>query len=138
MSLGPGPIPLAAALACAAALTGCTARPAPLHAHVQDYELALTTRPSPLEVGRNAQLTLRLTRAGRPQTGCTMRMRQRMDGMGMDSDERWTGLESAGGGEYRGASAGFGMGGDWLLEFSWSCGGSGAGATLPVHIAWPS
>ena len=125
------------ALLCAG-LAACGAKPPAKTVQADGYLLAVTTQPSPPEVGMTAELEARLSKDGKSQEDCRLRFRQIMRDMGMDTDRLWhdMGVNGASG-AYRGRSAEFGMGGDWNLEFQFTCGGVTHTASIPLHLEWP-
>ncbi len=104
---------------------------------VDGYQLRIKTDPDPLLVGSAASLTLLLRDAGgQPASGCEAKFRQSMPGMEMSRDALFVLLSETAAGRYEGRSAEFTMGGDWELEFRFTCQGTPHQLTLQRHLEW--
>ncbi len=105
---------------------------------VDGYQVRVKTDPDPLEVGETAQVVMLIRDAsGKDLDGCQVSFRQYMPGMEMAGDEVFHALLQAGQGRYKGRSGEFGMGGDWALEFHFTCGADKRQFTLERHLEWP-
>lgn len=105
---------------------------------VDGYTLALKTDPAPLQVGRTAELRVRLTSPDQAAAeGCTVSFRQYMPGMEMDSDRIVVTMQSRGGGVYAGTSPDYSMGGDWQIEVKFTCAGQERIALFDYTLEWP-
>ena len=100
--------------------------------------VSVETNPSPLQVGRNAEITASLTEEGGAElSGCQLRFRQYMPGMEMSADNTFFTMVEEGSGRYHAQGGEYTMGGDWKIEFVVNCSGSEHTAAFPYHLKWP-
>ena len=101
------------------------------------YEMNIKTDPSPLQVGQDAELTVRFKKTDEALNACHLAFRQFMPEHQMDSDHAWHEMEHLGKGLFRGRGVEFTMGGDWQLEFKLDCGGTVQLASATYNLEWP-
>ena len=99
--------------------------------------IRLHTDPAPLQVGKAAQIRVRIGKEDQPVEGCRVTFRQSMPGMEMDSDAVETVMAEGAGGEYAGTARQFGMGGDWLIAVNFQCGAKSHTAPFNFALEWP-
>lgn len=101
------------------------------------YTIRLHTDPDPLQVGKAAQVRVRVEKDAQPVKGCHLAFRQSMPGMEMDTDSAETPMTEGADGEYAGTAREFGMGGDWLIAVSFRCGNDSHTAPFNFALEWP-
>ncbi len=119
-------------------LGGCSEWQGAEMLEVDGYQLRIKTDPDPLQVGETARITVLLeSAAGDDKTECGVQFRQYMPGMEMSGDDVFHPLKFMGRGRYEGRSGEFSMGGDWELEFDFTCGNDKRQVVLKRHLEWP-
>lgn len=128
-----------AALACASWLAACSGGWGGAQTQqVDGFTLALKTDPAPLQVGRTAELKLRLTGADAAAAeGCAVTFRQYMPGMDMSSDRVVVVMQPQGAGVYASSGSEYSMGGDWQIEVKFTCAGQERTALFDYTLEWP-
>jgi hypothetical protein len=119
-------------------LAGCSGWDSAPTQAVDGYEIAMKTKPDPLQVGQKGQIQVKLTQGGKVPVECGVALRQHMPGMEMASDTEETILQPQDPGLYGGETpVDFSMGGDWQLEVKFTCGGAAHIAVFDYHLEWP-
>lgn len=119
-------------------ITGCSDWDDSKTFEFPDFDFTIKTDPKPLEVGEDAQISVLLMdgeHAAMP--GCSIRFRQFMPGMEMDTDNKYLDMKEIKKGVYRGRSGEFSMGGDWVIEFDVKCQNNSHTVPIPYHLEWP-
>ncbi len=102
-----------------------------------DYAITVTTAPSPLEVGYDAEVTARVSKDKQTMADCRVRYRQFMPDHEMSADNTWYDMAGQGKGVYTARGGEFSMGGDWKLEMQINCADEALSVMLPYHLEWP-
>ncbi len=106
---------------------------------VGGYELQVKTDPSPLMVGGDAAVSFSIRdRINQPVENCAVRFRQHMPGHEMSLDKTFVPMvDEAKVGLYTARSGNFSMGGDWVLEFDFTCGSDHYTKAFNYTLEWP-
>lgn len=100
-------------------------------------QLTISTEPDPLQVGSSALIKAQFSPAGELKTSCRLSWRQYMPGMEMKNDHVLYAMTETAEGEFAARGGDYSMGGEWLMEFSVSCGDKTAQVIFPFHLEWP-
>jgi len=121
------------------AMVGCADFQPAKTAHIGGYELQLKTDPAPLMVGKDAAISFSIRDSiNQPVADCKVHFRQFMPGHEMPLDAVYVKMvDEAKIGAYDARSGEFKMGGDWVLEFDFSCGADRHMQAFDFHLEWP-
>ena len=123
---------------CLGILTGCSGSGELGREQSGDFTFILSSKPSPLQVGQGADLTLELLNAQvQPQKGCEVTLMSTMPDMEMDDDKMQHHLSEHGAGVYELRLTEFHMGGDWRFMVQATCQGKHQTVTFDQTIPWP-
>lgn len=125
----PGMGALLIVAACSAATTSQTRQ-------LGDYFITVSTTPSKLEVGKDAELTAHIVKDDEGIARCRISFRQYIPARRMTTDHAMHVMTEIGQGAYRGRSAEFGVGGDWEVEFQFNCGDGVKTIVFPYNLQW--
>ena len=120
----------------AAMLVACSSGDNSQTRQVGDYFVTLSTDPSKLEVGKDAQVTAHIAKADEGVEHCLASFRQYIPTHRMTTDHVRHVMEEDGQGIYRGDSSEFAIGGDWELELQFNCGHGVKTLVFPVNLQW--
>ncbi len=122
-----------------ALLTACSDLQPAKTASIGGYALQVKSDPAPLMVGKSAGVSISIHDGkNQPATDCKVRFRQYMPGHEMSLDNIFVlMIDEAKVGKYEGRSGEFSMGGDWVLEFDFTCGADHYTQSFDFHLEWP-
>ena len=128
-----GSVPVWAALAMMAA---CSTGDEVQTRKMGDYSISLSTNPSKLEVGGDAEVTARIVRDDEALERCRVSFRQYMPDHQMTTDHTLHVMNDIGDGSYLARGSEFSMGGDWELEVQFNCGDGMKRIVFPYNLVW--
>lgn len=126
-------------IGCGVLLSGCSDFQPAKTASVGGYSLQVKSDPAPLMVGQDASVTFSVrNNINQPVTDCEISFRQYMPGHEMSLDNVTVPMvDEAKVGDYHARSGDFSMGGDWVLEFDFTCGSDHYTQPFDYHLEWP-
>jgi len=119
-------------------LAGCDRTPSGQTVILGGYSVTLDHQPSPLKVGFDALLELRVAdEQGRSMDACKVSLRQSMPEMNMSHDQRLVPFSVDGNGVYHAKTGSFSMGGGWVLKILLDCGDDPVEHSFFFQLEWP-